>query len=233
LRAIGWIAGMASALTLAIGGMTLLVPEILARDADPLKRTLCLAPCVLPALLVISYICAFLECSLSATMAGHARGVAAPGRDLRLIVKCGATWIVCFLAGPAVIAAVAFLFWMNCGDPAPVDWLILAELGVVAVGYWLFCLVSVVRADRLLDANPERVGAVLAMLGFRALVVAAAGSAIVLGHGLLALMGAHDLHRDPDRGWLLLAFACISGLFWATFLFRVLGVWCHLREKRG
>lgn len=230
LRAIGWIVGIAIALTAVLGGLSLLLPRLLARE--PQERLLYLAPCILLAIFVCGYACAFLDCVLRAAMTGHSREVVSPGHDLGLVLKTGVCWLFCFLAGPVGIALVGFLFWLHSGDPAVVDWLILGELGVVTVGYWLLCLLSVVRSDRLVDANPERVGELLTMLGSRALVATLAGSAIVLSHGLLAIVGAQQLHHDPDNGWLLLALACFSGMFSATFLFRLLGVWCHLGEAR-
>jgi hypothetical protein len=138
----------------------------------------------------------------------------------------GVTWLACLLAGPVVPAATAFWYWLQCGDPTFLDWLILGELAVVAVGYGLFVLAAVAERGRLRDANPIRVIDLAHRVGIRAALVVLLGSALVLGHGLLLVLAAQELHRNVGLGLLLLVACDLSGMAWAAFLFRLLGMWC-------
>jgi len=54
-----------------------------------------------------------------------------------------------------------------------------------------------------------------------------AGSALALAQGVLLVVAALELHRAWPVGVLLLAASWFGGLFGATFLFRLLGVWCY------
>jgi hypothetical protein len=61
-------------------------------------------------------------------------------------------------------------------------------------------------------------------------VLAVVGSALALAHVLPATFAAEELHRTGLLGTMLLAACCLSGMFWATFLFRLAGVWCYRRR---
>ena len=132
-----------------------------------------------------------------------------------------------FLAGPVVFAGVAAAYWIECGDPGVVDWLILTELAVLTVGYGLLVLAAVAERGRLRDANPLHVIDLAHRLGWRAGAMALAGSALAVAHGLLGVVAAEELHHTEALGVLLLAACWLSGMFWATLLFRLLGVWCQ------
>jgi hypothetical protein len=108
-----------------------------------------------------------------------------------------------------------------------VDWFILAELGLVAVGYWLLAIVAVQRRDRLRDANPAAVAALVGELGVRVVPAALAAAAAALGHGLLAFTALGELREETFVGLPRLAACWASGLFLATCWFRLLGGWCQ------
>jgi hypothetical protein len=176
-------------------------------------------------LLTAGYPCNFLGCVLRSAANGDGAAVQWTGHTAATALRAGLVWLA--LAGPAVFAVVAALYWMQCGDPAVFDWLILAELGVLTVGYGLAVLASVGEHGRLRDLNPPHVIDVVHRLGWRAAAATLVTSALVAGHGLLAGFAAGELHRVPWAGALLLAACWLSGMFWATFLFRLLGVWCY------
>jgi hypothetical protein len=215
-----------------MAGTLLVLPQLLAMATRPVDRILYCAPAIVIGFLMLGYVCAYLECVLNATALGQTRYLVTPGRNLALIVRSGFVWLVCFLAGPVFLAGVGFLFWMHCGTPTGLDWFILAELGVVTVGYWLLCVLAVNRRDKLRDINPQKVAAVFELLGPRTFVAAILASAILLGHGYFAIQGAVEIHRNVGTGGLMLGACAFSGLFWATFLARLLGVWCHLATAR-
>jgi hypothetical protein len=229
LRALPLMAGLALALTALTAGASAAAPDLreLGTTATGWVLGVLLAPCVLIPLLVLGYTCGYLDCTFSAAAAGELRDVRWPGRDIGLVARSGIAWLLCFLGGPVVPAGAALAFWIHCGDPAPVDWLILAELCVLAAGYWLLAVLAVQRRDRLRDANPVAVAALVADLGFRVLLAVLAAAVVAVAHGLLALLALAELHREPAAGLLGLSACWVSGLFLATCWFQLLGGWCR------
>ncbi len=100
--------------------------------------------------LILSYSCGFLDCVMAGALAGEFRHVRWPGRRLDMALKSCYVWAVCFLAGPIVPIAFALTFWLQAGEMEIVDWLILAELVVVGLSYWLLVLLTVNAKDRRL-----------------------------------------------------------------------------------
>jgi hypothetical protein len=234
-----WVGPAVLLATLITAGL-LLLPRLLANWPFGAAAGWALGLCGLVVLfLVAGFPCNFLGGVLRSAASGDGCTVRWPGHTPAAALRSAAVWLACFLAGPAVFAAVAAAYWMQCGDPGVVDWLILGELGVVTVGYGLLVLAAVAERGRLRDANPLHVIDLAHRLGWRLAVVTLAGSALVVGHGVLAIVAAAELHRaaflDTKGAWvglLLLAGCWLSGVFWATFLFRLLGVWCY-RSRAG
>jgi hypothetical protein len=183
-------------------------------------------------LLVLSYACSLLEGALTSAIAGESHHIRWPGRHVGQALRSGLAGLICFLAGPVLGAGAGFLYWLRCGDPGFLDWLILAELNVVASGYGVFALLAVAEGGRLYDANPIRVGQIVGRLGHRGLLVALVASVLTALHGLLAFAAVLRLSSEPVTGWLLLGCAWASGLFWGTFLLRLLGVWWYHTRRR-
>jgi hypothetical protein len=167
---------------------------------------------------------------MASGIAGEYRHVRWPGRKINMALKSCVTWFVCFLAGPTVPIAVAVLFWLRAGELEVLDWLILAELIIVAISYWILVLLTVNARDGLANAHPLRVAEQAARLGWRSIGVAVIGGLLALIHGLIAFAAIGNLQKELGGGWFLLILCCVSGMFGATFLFRLLGVWCHHLE---
>jgi hypothetical protein len=176
-------------------------------------------------LMILSYSCGFLDCVMAGALAGEFRHVRWPGRRLDMALKSCFVWAVCFLAGPAVPIALALTFWLQAGEMEIVDWLILTELVVVAMSYWLLVLLTVNAKDGLASVNPMRVMELIGRLGWGAIGVAMGTALVAILHVLAAIAALTDLQRDQGSGWIALILCCWSGMFWATFLFRWLGVW--------
>jgi hypothetical protein len=226
-RAWPLVLGLTAVLTVLTAAVTLALPQIvLELHGGPPQRWLFCLPGLLVVVLVSGYPCAFLDCTLTSAAAGEARYVRWPGANFGMGVKSAVTWLVCFLVGPVVPAVTGFLYWLYCGDPDVLDWLILAELGVLTVGSWLLLLLAVSRRDRLRDANPARVEELVDRLGHRLVAVVFAASVVALAHGYWLVVALLELHRDFSA-ILLIAGCWFSALFLCTFLFRLLGVWCH------
>jgi hypothetical protein len=180
---------------------------------------------VLPAfpLFLLSYTAAFYRCVLGSAEVGEAGLVRWPGVDLLQVARTGTACLVCFLAGPIIPAAAAFFFWLNSGDLALVDQLILLELGLAAVGYWAFALLAVDESGRLRSASPGAVGRLVRTLGWRGWLMVALIAAGMLVHFRLALGAVEDMHRNPG-GWLALLWWDYWGMAWAVFLLRWFGL---------
>jgi hypothetical protein len=136
-------------------------------------------------------------------------------------------WLFCFLAGPVVFVAAAVIYWVHCGDPDLLDQVILAECGVLAVGYWLLAILAATRTDRFLDANPVRVAELARRLGARAAVAVLLACVLVFLHGRWVLAGIEATHRIGFVGWLVLTVSWSSALACGAFLLRLVGLWCH------
>jgi hypothetical protein len=132
-----------------------------------------------------------------------------------------------FLAGPSVLVVGGVLYWLNCGELTFLDEMVLAELAIVAVGYWLLALLAVRRSGSLLAANPVHVAQLVERLRFRGTAAVLSMIVVLLAHGWLAAGALEDLHRDGGMGLLLLAWWWLSALFLTIFLFRRLGVWSY------
>jgi len=178
-------------------------------------------------LLILSYLFGFLDCVMASGVAGEYRHVRWPGRKVHLALKSCLIWIMCFLSGPIIPLGLAIVFWFRAGEMEILDWLILVELVVVAISCWILVLLTVNARDGLINVLPMRVADQVNRLGWRSVGAALAGAVLAVIHGLIAFAAIADLQRDLGAGWFLLVLCSVSAMFWATFLFRLLGVWCH------
>jgi hypothetical protein len=169
----------------------------------------------------------FLACVLTYAAGGETAGILWPVRDPRFALQSVGTWLVCFLAGPVVPAAAALLYARYWGELALVDWLIVGELLVLAVAYWLLALVAVHGRNRLRDANPLRIAELFPRFGGGVLLASAFASGLFLVHLRLAFLCLEELQRGSGFGLLGLAGCWLSLLFLSTFLFRLLGLWSY------
>jgi hypothetical protein len=176
-------------------------------------------------LLILSYSCGFLDCVMAGALAGEFRHVRWPGSRLDMALKSCYVWVVCFLAGPVVPIALALTFWLQAGEMEIMDWLILAELVVVGFGYWLLVLLTVNAKDGLANVSPMRVMESIGRLGWFLISVALGTAVVMILHVLALIPALASVQREEGSGWLTMILCCWSGMFWATFLFRWLGVW--------
>jgi hypothetical protein len=227
LQGLPIVVGQAVGLAALTVGIVFLTPEIMEIQAEGAWLLLLCWPYLLIPLALFGYASSWLDCALISAATGGARQPRWPVRHIGLALKSSLIWLFCFLAGPIIPASVGVLYWIDCGEPALVDWLILAELGILTAGHWLFALLAVCLRERLRDASPARVIELIHRMGYRAAIVILVAAAVVLTHGLLALFAIMELHRTFPLGCVLLVGCWASGLFVGTFLFRLLGVWCY------
>ncbi len=224
-RAWPLVLGLSFALAGLSAAAALLLPHLREFETEAAEGWLPALIGLVP-LLILGYTAGFLDLVLAGAAAGEYQEVRWPGYDLRLVVRSGVRWVVCFLAGPIVPAAVGYWFWMSCGEPTFIDRAILAELALVAVGSWTLSLLAVADADSLRGAAPPASVALFTRLGPRAAVPFLVVPVLLFAHARLALAGLEDLHRNAVSGVLLLAGAWLGVLFLGTFLFRLMGLWC-------
>jgi hypothetical protein len=220
-------AGWLSALVLTgLTGVALLAWPTWAEARHEPAQWLVGGAYLLVLLLFLCYPCGLCEFVLlsAAGEGGRARW---PGGDLRRALRSGGVWGFCFLAGPVVPAAGAPLYWLDCGDPAWPDWLIVGELAAVALGYWLLAVVAVTRGGRLVDANPVRVAELAHALGYRTALAVLAASGLALAFARLAVAALEESHASAAGGCVLLACFWVGAVTSAILLFGVLGVWCR------
>jgi hypothetical protein len=215
----------------ALAGPRILEQETALSGGGPVGLALFRLTCVLLLVFVVGLPCSFLNCVLASATAGEVYYIRWSGDPVSTVLLSGGKWLLCFLAGPVVLAGTAWVYWVYCGDPGLLDWLILIELGVVCVAYWLFALLAVTDRGRLRDVNPLAVADMAHRLGWRGLAGAVPAAVLLLAHGAVLLFGIATLHTAPAAGCLLLAAGWVSGLFWSTFFCRLLGVWCYRSRK--
>jgi hypothetical protein len=215
------------------GGIALAASDPLAElRAQPSWLLLPYLPFFLIPLLVVGYGTGFLDGTLTSAMAGEVGHIRWPGRNVGLALQSGSRWLICFLAGPVVPAGAALLYWLHGGDLVFLDWIILAELNILAISGWFLLLLAVHQNNRLRDINPVRVAELIHRLGHRLVAVAVLASVIGLAHGWLASVALEKVHHDVAEGWLLLLLCWASGMFFATWLFRWVGVWIYWDRLR-
>jgi hypothetical protein len=204
----------------------ILLPEALAKSARPREIFLAWAVCGVAWTAAFGYIVGLMEGAVAAGASGEPRQVWL-GAGIRLAWTRGALGLYCIVAGPIVPAASAILFWIYCGDPTFLDWLIVLELAVVSISHAFFTFLSVVENGRLKDANPARVMALVHRLGWKAGAVGGAASVLVLSLIPLADAAVGQLRESTTPGWFLIACCWGIWLFLGTLLFRLTGSWCR------
>jgi hypothetical protein len=219
------LCGLAVVLAAATGIPIFLISEVQELRTSTAGALVALGFYVLFPLAALGYACAALEGALASGSAGDTRFLYWPGRDLGFVLRSSLRWAVCFLAGPVIPIVGAFFYWLNCGDMEVWDWLILADLVTLAVGYGLFALLAVNSNDRLLGANPVRVAEQVERLGYWSALVVLMAAALVIGHGFWAFSALDHLRSAGMNGWLSLVPCWLSGLLLGTALFRLLGNW--------
>jgi hypothetical protein len=224
--------GLAVALTLLSAGLLVWLPTRLntTGPADDWAERAFYLSVSLIAILTAGLPCTFLERVLASAAGGEVDDIVWSGTVLGTFATAGARWLGCFLAGPAVLAAVGWLYWQRCGESIW-DVLVLVEISVVAVAYFILALAAVVDRGRWRDLSPLAVADLAHRLRRRALAVVAAAVG-VLALGMFMLAGVAAVHRGEFRGWLMLTGGWFVGVFAGTFFARLLGVWCYLTRPR-
>ncbi len=214
------------------GSMALILPPLL-NDPEGTSLPVVIFWLVIGMLVIFGLPCSFLECVITSASAGEVYYIRWSGNIAFTLLLSGVKWSLCFLAGPVVFAATGVFYWLSCGQPNWLDRFILTELGIVAIGYWFFAILSVTDRGRLRDINPVAVVDLIHRLGWRGTVVMSLAALLLLAHGLVLLYGVAEIHTNGFLGLLIQGATWTSAVFWSTFFCRLLGVWCHLSREQA
>jgi hypothetical protein len=225
-RALLIVLVLALALTAATGLVVSALPEALDSQMQSQGPWPAVLLGGLP-LAILAYYCAVLHCAFASAAAGEVWLGRWPMCDLDLVLRSTARCLFGFLAGPIVPAAVGLLFWLNSGDLALIDRLILAELGLATIAYWVLVVAAVSDSNRLRDASPPKLVGFVSRMGWRMPGAVVPASALLLADGLLGWSALEEIAESPGRGLLLLGGASFGGMVGLIFLFHLLGRWCH------
>jgi hypothetical protein len=230
LRAWRLCFGLAVFLAFMGGGMALILPPVL-NDPESTSLPLVITYLIGAVLLLFGLPCSFLECVITSASAGEVYYIRWSGSIIITLLLSGLKWLISFLAGPVLFAALCIVYWLSCGDPGWLDQFILAELAMIAIGYWFYALLAMTDRGRLRDVNPIAVADLAHRLGWRGLAVVGLAAGLLLVHGLGILVGVTEVHTSTFEGLFLLTIVWTSAVFWSTFFCRLLGVRCHLTRR--
>jgi hypothetical protein len=196
------------------------------------QLVLCLIACLGGVFFVLGHTFHYFNAILE--MASHGKTKHEPGigcTSLGALVSCG-HWLSCFVAGPALLFAAAFGYWLYCGDLTIVDWSILAELCFAGVGWWLIALLLTNLDDTLRVASPVQVLRTALAMPWEAAGLTALAAAVFLGHSFAAAYSIGQLHVTPLTAFPLLWICWSSGFYLTAFTFRRLGLtYCRAQQR--
>jgi hypothetical protein len=181
---------------------------------------------VLIGLLGLATVCftiGFLDWVLGSAVAGEYRQLRWPKRLAGLVLRSCLTWLLCFLAGPALFAGAALAYWFYGGDPDLLDQWIVIELSAVAGGYWLLALVASAESKRV-SAGPQAVAALFRRLGVWSCAALLAALTLAFFVGRFAAGALEESHRGWFFGRFQLGCAGVAAVYLAVFFLRYLGV---------
>lgn len=221
------LSGLLALLTLAAVG---LMPHLLTTNSSPAASVSLAALWIGSLALVLGYGCAYFDGVLRTALAGGATGIHGSDLNLRSAATCLARWSLCFLAGPAVLISLAIRHVWLCTTVTLFDVLLVANLMVCAVSYWVIELIALNGVSQFVPPAPQQVLNVARQLKWRAYL---AGLAACTAGVVYAALGASLiwLLRGPWAIGLVL-----SWLWWfsacecSAFVLRTVGFW-HYRSR--
>lgn len=181
--------------------------------------------------LAIGYGCQFLDAVLEHAVGGGEKNLQIPDYDPGPVFTTLVRWGLCFVSGPAFLFYFAFCYWIRCGDMTLLDGLILAELTVPAVGFWMLGLLVLTKRPDLPGLSPVQVIKVARRIGYRSLLLALAVTAGGFAHVWLGAGAITLLFTSWMAGLFLLWICWFSAWQSAAFALRTLGFWDHNRVK--
>lgn len=174
----------------------------------------------------------FLDALLALSKASKIDELGATDFSPRPAFKSLFRWLVCFACGPAAVFVAAAHYWLYCGDPNWIDYLILAELIVPSLMYALLGVLVLSDHPEQLLPRPRQVLQMVQRLGLMGILTCAGISLAAVLLFSLAAFAIALLQSDLFVG-LLLLWICWFGVWLsAAMTLQMLGGWYHQTRKR-
>lgn len=153
------LAGLAGAIALSAGGAVHLLPDAVRGKALGLPHGPLLVLSSMAFAFAAMYVASFIGQMVHHAVTGSPQGWQFDVSFGRA-ASYAARWLASFVCGPLLIAGGGLAYWLHCGRLTAVDWMILAELALLAVilclALWFgssvcgkFAILCPVRASRL------------------------------------------------------------------------------------
>lgn len=124
----------------------------------------------------------------------------------------GLRWLVFVMCGPSVATFAACQYWLYCGDMTPIDWMIVIELLMAAVAWWLVSFAVSFGRTRKEFPTPAVVVATALRMGWRLLAMTVPATLLLMGLFLCCVASVMQLHESPVAG------GCLIWLCWTCGL---------------
>jgi len=174
---------------------------------------------------VIGYGCAFLDSVTAYAITGGKISIEVPDLDPRPALTSISRWGLCFATGPAFLVYFAFRHWLYCGDVEVIDALILVELTMPAIGYWMIAMLVLAGRPDLSCVSPAQVFKAICRLGLRGLLAIVAATILAFAHLCVAAGAVMLLHRSWLASLAILWFCWFSAWQCSTYALWTMGSW--------
>jgi hypothetical protein len=128
-----------------------------------------------------------------------------------------ARWLASFVCGPLLIAGGGLAYWLQCGRLTAVDWLILAELALLAVILCLALWFGSSVCGKFAILCPVQASRLVCRVGRRGAAVTLAASALILTAGGLAVVSLQRIQLGEAWAMLGLAGCAFGGIAVVTW----------------
>lgn len=177
--------------------------------------------------ILTGYGCNYLDSVLEYAVSGGERFIYVPQRDCIPAIASFLKWSLCLVLGPAAFLCVALWYWIHCGDVTVIDCLILAELALPAIGYWIMAQHVVAERPELAFASPSHVLQAARRLEWRALAATIGITAATFVYVCVGAYAVTLLHNAWLAGLVLLWLCWYSTWECGAFALRIVGFWSH------
>ena len=224
-RGVRFVAGMSGALAFLTALGFELYPPVLHAGFEWFSGIMLALAWGIVVAVVAGYGCKYLDAVLEREMRGGGNQTEPPDLDPGPALMSFVKWASCFVAGPAFLFYEALRFWLSCGDMTILNALVLAELAVPALCYWLVGVLVVNSRPELSVPSPWQVLKAVRRLGLRAVL---SGVVVTVAAGIhlwLAVNALVLLHTSWLAGLMLLWICWFSVWQCGALAARTLGAW--------
>ena len=227
LGAVPLIGGICLAMTLTGGLSARMLPDALQGQTVGTFAVIATAMSIF--LTAGAFACSLVGQSLANAMSGDVLEI---DHDPALAVRHLVIWLASVAAGPVLPLAGTVLYWLRIGHSSPLDIIILVELSVFAVLWFLLILLKVTEENAIKAIRPANVMANLKRVPIP-LLASSVGTVALLAAAFATTAGAFErIHNDDGLGFLMFGLATVGLVVGSTVNARLLGRACFRAELR-